>query len=435
MNPSQDSPAPQGPRRGNWQLMADINRNLVVNLLRTCPVMSRADLSRATGLSGPTVSSIVADLTSRGLVEDLGQGISSGGRPPYLVRLNEKANYVIGLKLMGHAISLVITDLSATVMYAQVTELAGPAAAAPDHPTRPTVPRDPGSIVDAICAAVETALSSSGVDVARIIGVGVGINGPVDATSGVCRSSPTFNWKNVPLAQPISERLGHPVVLENDANTLAAAEQWFGRGAGIDTFIAVAVGAGIGAGVVLNDQLYRGADGAAGEFGHVQLSDTGPLCSCGKVGCVEAWASDRAILRDIRAAIDEGTQTSLGRAGQTRELTISQVAAAAEHGDEISRQVLSQAGHYLGRGLAALMTVINPRLVIISGEGVQAGRWRFDPMMKAIESSVFPDLNAEIIFATEPLDDARWARGAACVVLGELFSTPTQPSLVPARLG
>jgi predicted NBD/HSP70 family sugar kinase len=140
-------------------------------------------------------------------------------------------------------------------------------------------------------------------------------------------------------------------------------------------------------------------------------------------------------LRDIRAAIDEGTQTSLGRAAQTRELTISQVAAAAEHGDEISRQVLSQAGHYLGRGLAALMTVINPRLVIISGEGVQAGRWRFDPMMKAIESSVFPDLNAEIIFATEPLDDARWARGAACVVLGELFSTPTQPSLVPARLG
>src|ERR1035441_1954674 len=140
MNPSQDSPAPQGPRRGNWQLMADINRNLVVNLLRTCPVMSRADLSRATGLSGPTVSSIVADLTSRGLVEDLGQGISSGGRPPYLVRLNEKANYVIGLKLMGHAISLVITDLSSTVMSAQVPELVGPAAAAPEHPTRPTVP-------------------------------------------------------------------------------------------------------------------------------------------------------------------------------------------------------------------------------------------------------------------------------------------------------
>jgi len=435
MNPSQDSPVHPHPRRGNWQLMADINRNLIVNVLRTCPVMSRADLSRATGLSGPTVSSIVADLTSRGLVEDLGQGVSSGGRPPFLVRLNDKANYVIGLKLMGHAISLVITDLSATVTYAQVTELVGPAAAEPDQTTRPAPHRDPRSIVDAICAAVESALSASEVDVSRIIGVGVGINGPVDAANGVCRSSPTFNWKNVPLARPISEKLGYPVVLENDANTLAAAEQWFGRGAGIDSFIAVAVGAGIGSGVVLNGQLYRGTDGAAGEFGHVQLSDTGPLCSCGKVGCVEAWASDRAILRDIRAAVAQGSASDLGRTGQTSELTIADVAAAADNGDELSRQVLARAGHYLGRGLATLMTVLNPRLVIISGEGVRAGHWRFDPMRQAIESTVFPDLNAEIIFATEPLDDARWARGAACVVLGEIFSTPTQPSLVPAKLG
>ncbi|MGD0441450.1 MAG: ROK family transcriptional regulator [Acidimicrobiales bacterium] len=435
MNPSQDSPVHPHPRRGNWQLMADINRNLIVNVLRTCPVMSRADLSRATGLSGPTVSSIVADLTSRGLVEDLGQGVSSGGRPPFLVRLNDKANYVIGLKLMGHAISLVITDLSATVTYAQVTELVGPAAAEPDQTTRPAPHRDPRSIVDAICAAVESALSASEVDVSRIIGVGVGINGPVDAANGVCRSSPTFNWKNVPLARPISEKLGYPVVLENDANTLAAAEQWFGRGAGIDSFIAVAVGAGIGSGVVLNGQLYRGTDGAAGEFGHVQLSDTGPLCSCGKVGCVEAWASDRAILRDIRAAVAQGSPSDLGRTGQTSELTIADVAAAADNGDELSRQVLARAGHYLGRGLATLMTVLNPRLVIISGEGVRAGHWRFDPMRQAIESTVFPDLNAEIIFATEPLDDARWARGAACVVLGEIFSTPTQPSLVPAKLG
>ena len=435
MNSSQDSRAPRHPRRGSWQLMADINRNLVVNVLRTCPVMSRADLSRATGLSGPTVSSIVADLTSRGLVQDLGQGLSSGGRPPFLVRLNDKANYVIGLKLMGHAISLVVTDLSATVMYAQVTPLVGPAAAMPDQKARPPVPRDPGSIIDAVCAAIDTAVSSSGVDVGRLIGVGVGINGTVDATTGTCRLSPTFNWKNVPLARPISDRLGHPVILENDANTLAAAEQWFGRGAGVDTFIAVAVGAGIGSGVVVNGQLYRGTDGAAGEFGHVQLSDTGPLCSCGRVGCVEAWASDRAILLDIHAAIDEGRETSLGRVGNTGELTIAQVAAAAEHGDELSRQVLSQAGHYLGRGIATLMTVINPRLVIISGEGVEAGHWRFDPMMRAIESSVFPDINAEIIFAPEPLDDTRWARGAACVVLGEIFNTPTQPSLVDARLG
>jgi predicted NBD/HSP70 family sugar kinase len=224
-------------------------------------------------------------------------------------------------------------------------------------------------------------------------------------------------------------------VLENDSNTLAAAEQWFGRGVGVDTFIAVAVGAGIGSGVVVNGQLHRGAGGAAGEFGHVQLTDTGPLCSCGRVGCVEAWASDRAILRDIYAALDEGRTTSLARAVTAGELTIARVTAAAEEGDRLSREVLSQAGHYLGRGIATLMTVVDPRLVIISGEGVQAGHWRFDSMLKAIESSTFAGIDAEFIFTPEPLDDARWARGAACVVLGEIFNTPTQPSLVKAKLG
>ncbi len=435
MNPSQGSQLPRHPRRGNWQLMADINRNLVVNVLRTSPVMSRAGLTRATGLSGPTVSSIVADLTSRGLVEDLGQGLSSGGRPPFLVRLNDKANYVVGLKLMGHAISLVITDLRASVIYAQVTPLVGPAAVIPDQTARPVAPRDPGPIIEAICAAVETAISASGIDDGLILGVGVGINGPVDARSGVCRLSPTFNWKNVSLALPISEKLGHPVVLENDSNTLAAAEQWFGLGVGVDTFIAVAVGAGIGAGVVVNGQLHRGAGGAAGEFGHVQLTDTGPVCSCGRVGCVEAWASDRAILRDIYAALGEGRQSSLAPAAARGALTIAGVTAAAEEGDELSRQVLSQAGHYLGRGIATLATVIDPRLVIISGEGVQAGHWRFDSMLKAIEASVFGGIDAEIIFTPEPLDDARWARGAASVVLGEIFNTPTQPSLFKSKVG
>jgi predicted NBD/HSP70 family sugar kinase len=415
--------------------MAGINRNLVVNALRTCPAMSRADLTRTTGLSGPTVSSIVADLAGRGLIEDVGQGLSSGGRPPSLVRLNDKANYVVGLKLMGHAISLVITDLRAAVTYAQVTPLVGPAAPPPDQAASRARPRDPAPIIDAICAAVGTAISSSGVDVARIAGVGIGIAGPVDATSGVCRFSPTFNWKNVALAQPISRRLGYQVILENDSNTLTAAEQWFGRGAGIDSFVVVVVGAGIGAGIVVNGQLHRGADGAAGEFGHIQLSDDGPLCTCGMAGCVEAWSSDQAILREVRSATEQGRQTSLGAAGQAGELTIAQVAAAAEQGDELSRQVLSQAGHYLGRGLAMLMTVVNPRLVIISGEGVVGGHWRFDPMIKAIESSIFADINTELIFAPEPVDDTRWARGAACLVLGELFNTPTQPSLVEERVG
>ena len=428
MNLSEDTFSRQGIRRGDWQLMADMNRNLVVNVLRTQPTMSRADLVRATRLSGPTVSLIVADLTLRGLVEEVGQGISSGGRPPSLLRLNDKANYVIGLKLMGHAISLVITDLRAAVAYTQVTPLPEHAAATAG-PTAPPARREPELVIDAICQAIETAISSSGVAPERIIGVGVGVAGAVDATSGVCRYSNTFDWHNVALAPPLAERLGLPVILENDANTLTAAEQWFGMGHGIDHFIVVVVGSGIGAGIVVNGQLHRGAQGAAGEFGHIQLGDTGPPCTCGRNGCVEAWASDRAILRDIRAAISQGRPTSLVGAAEAGTLTIAQVGAAADQGDELSREVLWRAGDHLGRGVAAIVNVINPRLVVISGEGVPAGEWRFGPVRKAI-ASTFAQTDPEVVLVSEPVDGAKWARGAACVVLGETFNPPTKQSLV-----
>ena len=322
-----------------------------------------------------------------------------------------------------------IADLRAAVIYTQVTALPEQAAATAG-PTAPPAPRDPKLVIGAICDAIETAVTSSAVAPDRIIGVGIGVAGAVDATSGVCRFSNTFNWHNVALAQPLAERLGLPVILENDANTLTAAEQWFGLGHGVDHFIVVVVGSGIGAGIVVNGQLHRGAQGAAGEFGHIQLGDTGPSCTCGRGGCVEAWASDRAILRDIRAAISQGRPTSLGGAAIGEELTIARVGMAADQGDELSREVLSRAGDYLGRGVAAIVNVINPRLVIISGEGVPAGEWRFGPVRKALVGSTFAQTNPEVVLVSEPVDGAKWARGAACVVLGEMFNPPTKQSLV-----
>ena len=162
-------------------------------------------------------------------MEEVGQGISSGGRPPSLLRLNDKANYVIGLKLMGHAISLVVTDLRAAVIYTQVTPLPERAAA-----TAGPAPREPEVVIAAVCEAVQTAILATAVAPDRIIGVGVGVAGAIDANTGVCLYSNTFNWHNVALAQPISQRLGLPVILENDANTLTATEQWFGLGHGVE---------------------------------------------------------------------------------------------------------------------------------------------------------------------------------------------------------
>lgn len=416
--------ASHGIRRGDRQLMAEMNRNLVLNVLRT-GAASRADVARATKLSPATVSAIVAELVARDLVAEVGQGTSTGGRPPLVLKLNDEARYVVGLKLMPHAISAVVTDLNAEIVHAEVFDLPDELIArtpsrfqqAPDAstPERVAVPVEP--VLEAVCSAVRETISRAAIrGPDAVVGVGAGLGGLVDAESGLCRYSPSFGWSGVAIAEPLAARLGLPVIVDNDVNTLTIAEQWFGRGHGVDHFVVVTVGTGIGAGIVVNGKLYRGADGGAGELGHVPIAGLEVRCGCGSRGCLEAAASDDAILRRAR------------RAGATSVFTISDVRHAAEAGDEVCAAALRDAGAMLGRGIACLVNVLNPRLVILGGEGIEAGPLRFDAMTSTLRDHVFGGLAQDVQLVTEPIDDLTWARGAACVVLGELFAPPAHRS-------
>src|SRR5579863_4927614 len=397
-----------GIRRGDRQLMVDMNRNLVLNVLRT-GAASRAEVVRATGLSPATVSTIVAELIARSLVVETGQGKSTGGRPPQALKLNDESNYAVGLKLRSHAISVVITDLNAEVVHAEVFDL-------PADVVAPAAIVPAGPVLRAVSGAVRDSIDHAGIGPSAVVGVGVGIGGLVDADDGVCRYSPFFGWTDVPVAAPLAEDLGLPVLVDNDVNTLTIAEQWFGDGHGVDHFVVVSVGEGIGAGIVVNGKLYRGADGGAGELGHLPIADSGVRCSCGSTGCLEAVASDGAILRQVRAA------------GLADVRTIADVRRVAEGGDEACAAALRDAGTMLGIGIAGIVNVLNPRLVILCGEGMEAGPIRFDAMTAALRGHVFGGMVQDIQLIAEPIDDVTWARGAACVVLGELFVAPTHRS-------
>src|SRR5580658_1622113 len=404
-----------GIRRGDRQLMVDMNRNLVLNVLRTGAV-SRAEVVRATGLSPATVSTIISELIASSLVVETGQGKSTGGRPPQALKLNDESNYAVGLKLRSHAISAVITDLNAEVVHAEVFDLPADLVA---HAPGAVVPAGP--VLRAVSGAVRDSIDHAGIGPSAVVGVGVGIGGLVDADTGVCRYSPFFGWTDVPVAAPLAEALGLPVLVDNDVNTLTIAEQWFGDGHGVDHFVVVSVGEGIGAGIVMNGKLYRGADGGAGELGHLPIADSGVRCSCGSTGCLEAVASDGAILRQVRAA------------GLTAVSTIADVRRAAGGGDEACAAALRDAGTMLGIGIAGIVNVLNPRLVILCGEGIEAGPIRFAAMTAALRGHVFGGMVQDIQLIAEPIDDVTWARGAACVVLGELFVAPTHRSGTFAR--
>jgi N-acetylglucosamine repressor len=410
--------------------MVEMNRNLVLNVLRT-GAASRADVVRTTGLSPATVSLIVSELIETGLVNEVGEGKSSGGRPPLVLRLDDERNYVVGVKLMRRVISVAVTDLRAEVLYSELVNL---------DPSEVK----PASVLEALSVAVETATAKAGLGLDQVVGIGVGLAGLVEADNGVCRYSPSFGWTGVPVAGPMSARLGRPVLVDNDVNTLTVAEQWFGRGHGVDNFIVVTVGEGVGAGIVVDGRLYRGARGAAGEIGHLRLggegdskgdseggsTDDGGLvpCRCGGRGCLEAVSSDGAVRRYLAEALERGEPSAIPRHGTT-SITISAVREAAEAGDNVATWALQRAGRMLGAGIATIVNLLNPRLVILSGEGAQAGPLRCDAALAAMQERSFAGLDHDVEFVVDSTDDIAWARGAACIVLNELFSSPIHRSV------
>ena len=241
-----------------------------------------------------------------------------------------------------------------------------------------------------------------------VLGMGLGMAGGIDRRSGVCRFSPFLGWRDVPLRQMLEKRLGLPVVIENDVNTFTMAEKWFGAGVGVSDFLVVTLGRGIGMGMVLNGQLYRGGCGGGGEFGHTTVAPDGPQCDCGKKGCLETFASDPAILQRMRS--------SLGR-----DITMEQAVALARQGDAVAHSIFAAAGRTLGTAIADLINIFNPPLLVVGGEGAHALDLMLDPLQDALRANCFDGFFDDMRLVVEPWGDDAWARGAASLMLEELF--------------
>ncbi|MER3456667.1 MAG: hypothetical protein C4304_07260 [candidate division GAL15 bacterium] len=217
--------------------------------------------------------------------------------------------------------------------------------------------------------------------------VGVAVPGPLSVREGLVLEPPNLRgWREVPLRRMLQERLGCPVLLENDANAAAVGEWWRGAGQGAQHLVYLTVSTGVGGGLVLDGRLYRGATDTAGELGHVVVDPQGPPCSCGRRGHLEGLASGPAIARWAAEQIRAGCRSSL--AGK-EPLSARDVAVAAEEGDELAREAFRRAGTYLGLAVAGLVNLLNPEVVVVGGGVAQAGRWLFDPMLEAARSQAF----------------------------------------------
>ena len=381
---------------GNRNLIRAINRSSVLNTIKTLGPVSRTEIAKHSGLSAATITAISAELLESGLIFEKEAGDSSGGRKPILLALNPGGGFVIGAKLTEDHISVALTDLEATVLASQTIPLAEISQQA---------------ILDALGQVVNDILAANKVDRRRFYGVGVGLAGIVDPGRGLLRQSPIFGWDQVPVADLLCSSVEAPVYIDNDVNTLTLTELWFGRGQGIDNFLTVTIGRGVGLGIVLGGKLYTGARGGAGEFGHTVIDPVGPLCACTKRGCLETYVSDPALLRRAQEA---GLEVS----------TIEMLVGKAEAGNPLARAILAEAGELLGRAIANLVNLLVPQLIILSGEGVRAGEWMFGPMRRSLQEQVLPPLRKDVDLQIDVWDEYAWARGAAGLVLRHLFESP-----------
>ena len=387
---------------GNRDLIRAINRSTILNIIKLHAGIPRAEIARLTGLSPATVSAISAELIQENLVFEKETGDSSGGRRPIMLAINPHGGCVVGIKLMeDHALGA-LTDLEATLL---------------GKLSYPLTDTSPSAVSQALSELVSELLNTSENPAPNLMGVGVGLAGIVDSAQGLVRQSPFFGWTDVPLREMIQDRVRVPVYLDNDVNTLAFAEKWFGAGRGIDNFLVVTFGRGIGLGIVVNGQFLHGRRGSAGEFGHTVIQPGGELCACGKRGCLEMYVSEPAMLRQAAEAFQQERLASLPE-------TPEDMVALAEEGETAVQEIFAQSGRLLGQSIANLINIFNPERILINGEGVRAGTWLFEPMQAAIDEHTMPSLRQDVSILVEPLGDDAWARGAASLVLHELFESP-----------
>lgn len=387
---------------GNRELIRAINRSTILNRIKTHGSIPRAEIARLTGLSPATVTGITAELIQDKLVFEKESGDSSGGRRPIMLAINPNGGCVVGIKVMeDHALGA-LTDLEASLLGKQ---------------SYPLTDTSPEGISQSLSELVAELLKMSENSTPNLMGVGVGLAGIVDAGQGLVRQSPFFGWNDVPLRDMIQNLVNVPVYVDNDVNTLAFAEKWFGAGRGVDNFLVVTVGRGIGLGIVSNGQFNHGVRGGAGEIGHTVIQPGGEVCACGKRGCLEMYASEPALLRQAAKSFELGQLSSLPK-------TPEELIALAASGEKAAQKIFARAGELLGQSIANLVNIFNPQRVLINGEGVRAGNWLFDPMRAAIDEHTMPGLRQDVSILVEPLGDDAWARGAASLVLHELFESP-----------
>jgi glucokinase-like ROK family protein len=381
------------------QLRTDVIKHLYYNKMLTL-----TELSHRTHKSLPLITSAVNDLVDDGYILEHGLAPSTGGRRALTFLLNkQKPKYIVAVAMDQLVTQVVIYDLLNQVQ----TE---PAL------LKLTLKEDP-EVTLILITFLQDYIARSGISAGQILGVGIGMPGFVNAEDGINHTF--FKVKgDGNLKKYLSKELGLPVFIDNDSSIIALAELKFGAGKGLKDVMVVNIGWGIGLGMVINGSLFRGHSGYAGEFSHIPLSQSNKLCACGKRGCLEVDTSLLVLVERAKTQIAAGVSSSLEHLFQDKsKLPGDHFLDAAKAGDPLAASILADAAFLIGKGLATLIHIINPKLIVLGGRGAAAGKILMAPIQQAIHEFCIPRLAEHTDIKISELAAESGLLGAATLVV------------------
>jgi glucokinase-like ROK family protein len=346
---------------GNQKLMKQINKRIVLQTIVKNGPISRANISQLTGLNKATVSSLVNELMRDQLTYESGIGESSGGRRPVMLVFNEKAGYSIGIDLGVNYILGILTDLNGNIITEK--EVKFPSGTAYSF------------VMEELLNLITFLFNTSPSSRYGIVGIGIGVPGIVNK-EGKVLLAPNLKWNNINLKQIIESKFRVPVLIDNEANAGAYGEKKFGAGKSYSNIIYVSAGVGIGVGIIINNELYQGKDGYAGEFGHMIIEVGGKKCACGSHGCWEMYASEHAIMEYAKDS----------EALRNVEHSLENIIDLAQSGCSDCIALFEKIAMYLGQGISNIINIFNPEQIIIGNRLVMAKQWIEKPTKDAIQN-------------------------------------------------
>ncbi|MET8191317.1 ROK family transcriptional regulator [Streptomyces sp. NPDC005246] len=379
------------------------NLERVVRAVRMAGSLTQAEIARGTGLSAATVSNIVRELKDGGTVEVT--PTSAGGRRARSVSLSGDAGIVIGVDFGHTHLRVAVGNLAHQVLAEESEPLDVDASSAQGF----------GRAEQLVNRLIET----TGISPGKVIGVGLGVPGPIDVESGTLGSTSILpGWTGINPSEELAARLGVPVYVDNDANLGALGELVWGSGRGVKDLAYIKVASGVGAGLVIDGHIYRGPGGTAGEIGHITLDESGPVCRCGNRGCLETFTAARYVLPLLRPS-------------HGPDLTMERVVQLAREGDPGCRRVIGDVGRHIGSGVANLCNLLNPSRVVLGGSLAEAGELVLTPIRDSVSRYAIPSAGRQLSVLPGALGARAEVLGALALVLSEMGDSTLLESTLP----